>query len=46
MYLMNSFSIIAFSVDRMLHHTSFLWDFDDRMMEALKVHVHIISMTQ
>lgn len=27
----------SFSSDRMLHHTSFLWDFEDRMMEALKV---------
>lgn len=27
----------SFSSDRMLHHTSFLWDFKDEMMEALKV---------
>lgn len=27
----------SFSSDRMLHHTSFLWDFQDSMMEALKV---------
>ena len=33
--------IIAFSVDRMLHHTSFLWDYEDRMMEALKVILYL-----
>ena len=27
----------SFSSDRMLHHTSFLWDYKDEMMEALKV---------
>ncbi|KAK8806764.1 hypothetical protein WA588_005566 [Blastocystis sp. NMH] len=26
----------SFSSDRMLHHTSFLWDFQDEMMKALK----------
>ncbi|KAK8821588.1 hypothetical protein WA556_002037, partial [Blastocystis sp. ATCC 50177/Nand II] len=26
----------SFSSDRMLHHTSFLWDYDDEMMKALK----------
>ena len=34
----------SFSSDRMLHHTSFLWDFEDRMMEALKV-VDVFDLT-
>ena len=30
-------SFVAFSGDRMLHHTSFLWNYEDEMMKALKV---------
>jgi len=29
--------MVGFSIDRMLHHTSFLWDYDDDMMSSLKV---------
>ena len=40
-FIISNLIIIAFSVDRMLHHTSFLWDYEDHMMEALKVILYL-----